>query len=55
MDRGAWWAKVHGVGKELDTTLPLNNSNQYIYNGEERTERKRIAYFLNEDKLASCE
>ena len=20
MDRGAWWATVHGVGKELDTT-----------------------------------
>ena len=19
MDRGAWWATVHGVGKELDT------------------------------------
>ena len=21
MDRGAWWATVHGVAKELDTTL----------------------------------
>ena len=20
MDRGAWWATVHGVAKELDTT-----------------------------------
>ena len=55
MDRGAWWAKVHGVGKELDTTLPLNHNTQYIYNGEERTKRKRIAYFLNEDTLTSYE
>ena len=27
MDRGTWWATVHGVAKELDTTLQLNNSN----------------------------
>ena len=26
MDRGAWWATVHGVSKELDTTSSLNNS-----------------------------
>ena len=26
MDRGAWWATVHGVTKELDTTLQLNNN-----------------------------
>ena len=25
MDRGAWWATVHGVAKELDTTERLNN------------------------------
>ena len=24
MGRGAWWAIVHGVAKELDTTEPLN-------------------------------
>ena len=23
-DRGAWWAPVHGVGKELDMTEQLN-------------------------------
>ena len=27
MDRGAWWATVHGVTKELDMTEQLNNSN----------------------------
>ena len=27
MDRGAWWAIVHGVAKELDMTQRLNNSN----------------------------
>ena len=26
MDRGAWWATVHQVKKELDTTERLNNS-----------------------------
>ena len=26
MDRGAWWASVHGVAKESDTTQRLNNS-----------------------------
>ena len=25
MDRGAWWAIVHGVAKSLDTTEPLTN------------------------------
>ena len=25
MDRGAWWATVHGVTKELDMTERLNN------------------------------
>ena len=28
MDRGAWWATVHGVVKELDTTEQLNNNSQ---------------------------
>ena len=27
MDRGAWWATVHGVTKELDTTQQLNDNN----------------------------
>ena len=27
MDRGAWWAIVHGVTKESDQTKQLNNSN----------------------------
>ena len=27
MDRGAWWATVHGVAKELDTTEQLNKLN----------------------------
>ena len=26
MDRGAWWATVHGVAKESDTTYQLNNN-----------------------------
>ena len=27
MDRGAWWATVHGVEKELVMTYQLNNNN----------------------------
>ena len=26
MDRGAWWATVHGVSKELDTTEQLSDN-----------------------------
>ena len=26
MDRGPWWATVHGVAKELDMTSVLNSS-----------------------------
>ena len=32
MDKGAWWARVHGVTKELDKTWWLNNShNNHVY------------------------
>ena len=36
MDRGAWWATVHGAAKELDTTERLhfhfkNNSNDFMH------------------------
>ena len=27
MDRGVWWAIVHGVAKESDMTYRLNNKN----------------------------
>ena len=26
VDRGAWWASVHGVAKEQDVTVQLNNN-----------------------------
>ena len=31
MDRGAWWATVHGVAKESDTTWQVNNSSKFIH------------------------
>ena len=30
LDRRAWWAIVHGVAKELDTTELLNNNNKLL-------------------------
>ena len=30
VDRGAWWATVHGAEKELDTTELLNNKQQSL-------------------------
>ena len=33
MDRGAWWATVHGVTKELDTTEQLTLSLFQRYHG----------------------
>ena len=30
MNKGAWWATVHGVGRELDRTERLNNSNNNV-------------------------
>ena len=28
MDRGVWWATVHGAAKESDTNEQLNNNNK---------------------------
>ena len=30
MDRGAWWATVHGVAKESNTTEQVNNNNKKL-------------------------
>ena len=30
MDKGAWWATVHGIEKESDMTYRLNNSNNIV-------------------------
>ena len=31
MDRGIWWATIHGVEKESNMTYRLNNSNNISY------------------------
>ena len=36
-DRGAWWAIVHGITKELDMTEQLNN-----YNKEEVSKENKV-------------
>ena len=30
MDRGAWWATVHGVAKRVDMTKGLNSNNNQL-------------------------
>ena len=30
MDRGVWWATVHGITKESDMTQQLNNNQQLL-------------------------
>ena len=47
MDRGAWWAIVHGVTKESDTTSWLNNSHHL------ETGLYLICFVLREPMLAS--
>ena len=39
MVKGAWWATVHGVAKELDMTEQLNN-NRMLEKGEKNYNRK---------------
>ena len=34
MDRGAWWATVHGVAKELDTTERLKHTHNKLVRGK---------------------
>ena len=31
MNRGAWWAIVHGVAKELDTTEQLTHTHKHTH------------------------
>ena len=31
MDRGAWWAIVHGVAKESDTTEQLTHTHKHTH------------------------
>ena len=34
INRGAWWAKVYGVAKELNTTENCAHTNTYFYSAE---------------------
>ena len=47
-DRGAWWAAVHGVAKESDTTDHLNNNNNKMV-------RTCLSEMMSESEVAqSC-
>ena len=41
MDRGAWWATVHGVTKELDMTELLNNNKLELIRRAESEEKQQ--------------
>ena len=40
-DRGAWWAIIHGIAEESDTTWRLNNNNQPT--GQKRKKEAEVA------------
>ena len=50
MDRGAWWAAVHGVTKELDMTEWVNNNknktHQEIHNQKDGEAGSHLYYKL---------
>ena len=47
MDRGAWWATVHGVAKESDMTERLKNKR------EEEGKKKKKGQSMNSFSIAS--
>ena len=38
VDRGGWWATVHGASKMLDRTYPLNNQQQQSHGNQGASE-----------------
>ena len=49
MDRGVWWATIHGVAKESDMTKQLNNnSNKKAINPTKSINTSRSGYWSPE-------
>ena len=48
-DRGGWWATVHGVTEELDTTYRINNKNNK--RNEKEFSKLRVLKEILEDCL----
>ena len=46
IDRGAWWATVHRVTEELDTTQQLNNNQKYSEKRREVGVEEGSSWFL---------
>ena len=44
MDRGTWWAIVHGVTRELDTTELLSVRANYLSQADERAGVARLSW-----------
>ena len=49
MDRGAWWARVHGITKELDTNeqLTLREISETIFTELKHTVKKMTEKLVN--------
>ena len=53
MDRGAWWATVHGITKDSDTTWQLEQQQQWLiatvfsFGGKHRQDLHLLANFVN--------
>ena len=45
MDRGVWWATVHGVTKESDMTEQLNNNNSHASSPGNKKKCKKNGIF----------
>ena len=42
IDRGAWWATIHGATEESDMTQPLNNNNKVkLQNMDQKASKSR--------------
>ena len=46
MDRGAWWALVHGISKELDMTELLSIANKPLEKGIKDKSQSVKKYYL---------
>ena len=50
MDRGACWATVHEIAKELDMTEQLNSTNNINMGIAYLKKKRKISFLLNDEE-----